>query len=81
MPDRPQRLAQFIHDRKPDVDAAVQVLCEDHNGTYTLPFLCHWSSTAWINVTTAAPIEADVVGWRPAPCPTRRPGFDAPDPI
>ncbi|WP_158809566.1 hypothetical protein [Beijerinckia sp. L45] len=75
MPDRPQRLAQFIHDRKPDADKAVQVLCEDHNGTYTLPFLCHWTESAWINVATAAPIEAEVVGWRPAPLPFRRPAY------
>jgi hypothetical protein len=67
MPDRPQRLAQFISDRVPTVDEAVQVLCEDHVGTYTLPFLCRWSESAWVNVATAAPIEAAVVGWRPPP--------------
>ena len=72
MPDRPKRLAQFIHDRPPEDDEAVQVLCEDHVGTYTLPFLCRWTRTSWINVATSAPIEVEVVGWRPAPPPFRR---------
>jgi hypothetical protein len=69
MPDRPNRLAQFINDRLPSAEEAVQVLCEDHVGTYTLPFLCRWTTNAWINTATSAPIEADVVGWRPAPEP------------
>ena len=72
MPDRSKRLAQFIHDRTPATDIAVQVLCEDHVGTYTLPFLCRWTPEAWINVVTAAPIDADVVGWRPPPASFRR---------
>jgi hypothetical protein len=67
MADRASRLAQFINDRMPPGDEAVQLLCEDHSGTYTLPFLCRWVENNWINTQTSLPIEAAVVGWRQAP--------------
>jgi hypothetical protein len=69
MPARSRRLAQFIHETQPLADQVVEVLCEDHVGTYTLPFLCRWDRSEWINVVTSKPIEAEVVGWRPAPLP------------
>ncbi len=73
MTDRTSRVAQFISDRLPPDDEAVQLLCEDHSGTYTLPFLCRWVENNWINIKTSHPIEADVVGWRKAPSvPWRR---------
>ncbi len=67
MPDRSSRLAQFNQDTNPDTGEAVQVLCEDHIGTYTLPFLCRRTPDAWINIMTAMPIETVVIGWRHAP--------------
>jgi hypothetical protein len=47
MATREQRVAQFATDRDPASDLAVEVLCEDHVGTYVLPFLCTWSDGAW----------------------------------
>lgn len=73
MTDRMTRLAQFVHDHLPPDEEPVQLLCEDHSGTYTLPFLCRRVENHWINVKTSLPIEADVVGWRKAPLvPGRR---------
>ena len=45
----------------------VQVLCEDHVGTYMPPFLCRWSGGEWLNGNTSMPLEAEVLGWRKAP--------------
>jgi hypothetical protein len=39
-------------------------LCEDHNGTYLLPFLCQWRDDGWHDAKTGRLIEATVVGWR-----------------
>lgn len=72
MVERASRLAQFINDRMPREDEAVQLLCEDHSGTYTLPFLCRWAENHWVNIQTSRPIEAAVAGWRQAPAPPRR---------
>jgi hypothetical protein len=41
-----------------------EILCEDHNGTYLLPFLCHWTVGEWRNAATAEAIDARVIGWR-----------------
>jgi hypothetical protein len=72
MADRMSRLAQFINDHMPPDDEAVQLLCEDHSGTYTLPFLCRWVENSWINTETSLPIDAEVLGWRKAPLPSWR---------
>jgi hypothetical protein len=64
MATREQRVAQFATDRDPASDLAVEVLCEDHVGTYVLPFLCTWSDGAWCNAATGDRIEGDVIGWR-----------------
>lgn len=44
--------------------ARVPLLCEDHNGTYVLPFPCRWADGAWRSTTTGSRIEVNVVGWR-----------------
>jgi len=31
-------------------------LCEDHVGTYTLPYLCHWSNGAWRSAGRGEPV-------------------------
>jgi len=31
-------------------DRRLELLCEDHVGTYVLPFLCRWSSGDWESV-------------------------------
>jgi hypothetical protein len=64
MATREQRVAQFATDREPGPDLAVEVLCEDHVGTYVLPFLCTWGDGAWRNARTGEPIAGDVIGWR-----------------
>jgi hypothetical protein len=61
---REQRLSAFITDRDPPSDLAVQVLCEDHIGTYALPFLCKRDGQSWCNSKTDEVILADVIGWR-----------------
>ena len=61
---RADRIAEFISDRSPDDGVKVQLLCEDHVGTYTLPFLCLWTEAGWTNASTMTSVEAEVLGWR-----------------
>jgi hypothetical protein len=58
------RIAEFIADRLPNDEAAVELLCLDHNGTYVLPFLCRRVGDSWLNFATGEQIEAEVAGWR-----------------
>ena len=65
MATREQRVAQFATDRQPAPDRAVEVLCEDHVGTYVLPFLCTWTDGGWRNARTGERVDgAPVIGWR-----------------
>ncbi len=64
MATRQARIDAFIHDGLPPAEQALELLCEDHVGTYVIPFLCRWSGGGWQNVDTSDPIEATVVGWR-----------------
>ncbi len=64
MATRQARLDAFIHDGVPPADQPLELLCEDHVGTYVIPFLCLWSGGRWQRVDTTTPIEATVVGWR-----------------
>ena len=64
MATRQARLDAFIHDGEPPADQPLEVLCEDHVGTYVVPFLCRWSGGGWQSVDTSNPIAATVVGWR-----------------
>ena len=61
---RQVRLDEFIHDGTPPPDKALEVLCEDHNGTYLLPFLCQWRDGNWQSVKGKRRIEVAVIGWR-----------------
>jgi hypothetical protein len=63
MATRERRLAQF-NEGEPPPDLPVQVLCEDHSGTYQLPFPCRWVDGAWRNHESGSTVEATVVGWR-----------------
>jgi hypothetical protein len=65
MVTRQERLDGFAHDGDPPVDQPLELLCEDHVGTYVVPFLCRWTTTDWHNVETGQRIEATVIGWRP----------------
>lgn len=66
MATREQRLADFITEGTPPDTVPCQLLCEDHVGTYMLPFVCVFVEGRWINERTGLPIDAKVVGWRPA---------------
>ena len=66
MATRQHRLNEF-NATTPPADQPLQVLCEDHNGTYLLPYSCRWSDGAWRNCDSHAAIESVVVGWREAP--------------
>jgi hypothetical protein len=64
MATREKRLAQFDGNGEPPPDRPVEVLCEDHSGTYQLPFACRWIEGQWRNDRTGGALEATVVGWR-----------------
>ena len=64
MVTRQERIDAFTHQGVPPANQPLEVLCEDHVGTYVIPFLCRWNSGAWHSVDTSKPIEATVVGWR-----------------
>ena len=49
MATREQRLAEFDGNGEPPPDQPVQVLCEDHSGTYQLPFACRFIDGEWRN--------------------------------
>jgi hypothetical protein len=64
MATREKRLAQFDGSGEPPPGQAVEVLCEDHSGTYQLPFQCFCIEGQWHNQESGGRLEATVVGWR-----------------
>jgi hypothetical protein len=64
MATRQERIDAFTHEGAPAADQPFELLCEDHVGTYVIPFLCRWTGGAWRSVDTSERIEATVVGWR-----------------
>jgi hypothetical protein len=64
MATRQERLDDFDHEGSPPKDQQLEILCEDHVGTYVIPFLCQWSDGTWQNAKTRRHIEATVIGWR-----------------
>ena len=64
MATRERRLAEFNGEGQPPPDQPVQVLCEDHSGTYQLPFACRFVDGEWRNNESGGTVEATVVGWR-----------------
>jgi hypothetical protein len=64
MATRQERIDVFIHEGEPLPGVPFELLCEDHVGTYVIPFLCRWSNGAWHSVATSSRIEATVIGWR-----------------
>jgi hypothetical protein len=71
MATRQERIDSYTHKGEPPADQPQELLCEDHVGTYVIPFLCRWSDGAWYSLTTNDRIEATVVGWR-APSQNQR---------
>ena len=64
MVSRSERLADFITDTEPPFESVVEVLCEDHVGTYRLPWLCRSTPEGLRNERTGELIEGRVIGWR-----------------
>jgi hypothetical protein len=64
MATRQERIDDFDHEGSPPTDEPLEILCEDHVGTYVIPFLCQWSDGTWQNAKTRRRIEATVLGWR-----------------
>ena len=46
MAARQERIDAFIHEGSPPADQPLEILCEDHVGTYVIPFLCQWTEGA-----------------------------------
>jgi hypothetical protein len=64
MATRQKRIDAFTHEGEPPADQPLELLCEDHVGTYVIPFPCRWSCGDWKNVETGERIEGVVIGWR-----------------
>jgi len=64
MATRQQRLDAFLHEGDPPIDRPLELLCEDHVGTYVIPFPCRWTSKHWRSAETGERILATVLGWR-----------------
>jgi hypothetical protein len=62
MATRLERLSEFSQ-AEPPAGEAVQLLCEDHAGTYLIPALCRWVGGQWLTERGTA-ITAKVIGWR-----------------
>jgi hypothetical protein len=61
---RAARLDEFITNAMPETGTLVELLCEDHVGTYLLPFLCRCIPEGFRNERTGELITGSVVGWR-----------------
>lgn len=64
MATRQQRLNDFKQDGDPPAGEPIELLCEDHCGTYVVPFPCHWVKNTWHSMKSDNAIEATVIGWR-----------------
>jgi hypothetical protein len=64
MATRQARLNAFPNETERPQGQVFEILCEDHVGTYALPFLCVWRDGEWWSAESGERIEAKVVGWR-----------------
>jgi len=62
--NRQQRLDDFGEEGEPPTGEPLELLCEDHVGTYVIPFPCQWVDRVWRNSKSGQQIGAKVVGWR-----------------
>src|SRR5229473_2375934 len=63
MATRQRRMDDFDSDGEPPAGEPTELLCEDHNGTYVLPFPCLWVDGAWRSSRSDRQIEANVIGY------------------
>jgi len=61
MVTRTARIAAFTIDEEPRPEEEVELLCEDHCGTYLLPFPCRRSDGTWWNKQTDDEVKARVL--------------------
>ena len=64
MVTRAARLEEFFTDVDPEPGTLVELLCEDHVGTYLLPYLCKRTDEGFRNERTGDLIEVQAIGWR-----------------
>jgi hypothetical protein len=64
MATRQQRLDAFVHEGDPPPDQPLELLCEDHIGTYVIPFPCRWTGDHWQSMGTEERVQVMVIGWR-----------------
>ena len=64
MATRHHRLAEFTDESPPPSGQPLELLCEDHRGTYVIPYVCHWIEGGWHAIKSGKQIQAKVVGWR-----------------
>jgi hypothetical protein len=64
MATRHPRISDFDSEGEPPAGHLMELLCEDNNGTYVLPFPCRWVDGAWRSIRSDHRIVANVVGWR-----------------
>ncbi len=64
MVTRTARLKDFKTDGYPGCGLKVQVLAEDHVGTYILPFPCERMNGEWRNGATGEAVQANIIAWR-----------------
>ena len=62
MATRQQRIDAFDHQGTPPLDQSLEILCEDHVGTYVIPFLCQWSDGTWQKRSILSEVR-----WRTSP--------------
>jgi hypothetical protein len=56
---RRERIDDFIHKGSPPNNQPLQILCEDHVGTYVIPFPCLWMACG----KTQKPEDASKLRW------------------
>ncbi len=61
---RRKRLDEYPGEGAPPDNVTCELLCEDHVGTYELPYPCHWAGGTWRSLKTDEPVMAGVVAWR-----------------
>jgi hypothetical protein len=64
MATRQARLSAFPSEPERPEGQVFEILCEDHVGTYALPFLCRWRDGDWWSAESGERIDAKVIGWR-----------------
>ena len=62
MATREFRISEF-NTGTPPANLPFELLCEDHSGTYILPFAWRWLDGAWFGPRNVR-IDVTIVGWR-----------------